>query len=93
MIRNTGSGNDHEIPATWTFHDKPSSAPCIDRNGNIIYPDRLQAIARSRLQAMPDVRPDVAEKVRRLLEDGCYEVAGREVAIHIVINALAERHW
>jgi hypothetical protein len=95
MVRSSGfDGPGQGSSGKWICLDKRArSAPFIDKHGEIIYPDKLCGQALSRLAEMPDVRMDVTEKVRQLLENGHYEISGRKVAERIVINALAERAW
>jgi len=95
MVRSSGfDGSGQGSSGKWIYLDKRAiSAPFIDRQGEIIYPDKLCELALSRLAEMPDVRLDVTEKVRRLLDNGHYEISARKVAERIVINALAERSW
>jgi len=95
MVRNSGfDGPGQGSSGKWNCLGKRArSAPFIDQHGKIIYPDKLCDQALSRLAEMPEVRLDVTEKVRQLLESGGYEVPSRKVAERIVFNALSERPW
>ena len=95
MVRSSGFDDSGQgSSGKWICLEKRAkSAPFIDRHGEIIYTDKLCDQALSRLAEIPDVRLDVTEKVRQLLDNGHYEISARKVAERIVINALAERTW
>lgn len=53
----------------------------------------LREKAQVMLANLPEVRLERIEEIRSSIEQGEYQVDGREVASRIVINALAERPW
>ncbi len=53
----------------------------------------LHEKAMALIADMPEVRLDRIESIRLALEQGNYHVNEQQMALRIVINALAERSW
>ena len=53
----------------------------------------LREKAKVLLADMPDVRLDRIEAIRGALEQGNYQMDEKQLAAHIVANALAEQPW
>ncbi|HID36678.1 MAG TPA: flagellar biosynthesis anti-sigma factor FlgM [Ghiorsea sp.] len=53
----------------------------------------LRERAKVMLADMPDVRLDEIESIRNALEQGTYQMNNKNIATHIVRNALSEHAW
>lgn len=53
----------------------------------------LREKAKLMFAEMPEVRLERIEEIRDALERGTYHVESKQVAAHIVANALAEQPW
>jgi len=53
----------------------------------------LREKAKALLADMPEIRLERIEALRTALEDGSFQMNERQLAAHIVANALAERPW
>lgn len=94
MVRISGPG--HVGGITSTKSSKAKSSKSSSKSGDkirIADAERLREQAQVMLANMPEVRMERIEEIRDALEQGNYEVPSQEVAVRIVINALAERSW
>jgi len=97
MIRIDGPNRPSGIPSKQPAGKKrkSSSPSSTETSGQVQVADAtaLREKARAMLADMPKVRMERIEEIRDALEHGTYHVESKQVAAHIVANALAERPW
>ncbi len=96
MVRIERSGGPAASGPTGSTKRKHSSkSKSASSGGQVSVADAtsLRKKAKTMLSDTSDVRIKRVEEIRNALEEGSYEINERNVAVHIVINALTEKPW